>query len=151
MKFSNRSVPNVFCVFPPAWARLAASSQILGTKFSIWSVPNVILVSLHQEHVWLRCCQHSAWSSKAGVYLVLYVSCYYQIAYRGPILSLFSEPGRMSGTLCHSPTVRVRMWCVDKNFNLGHNFLTWSDRAFILRMCIFCDKTFHIMPKFLTL
>ena len=27
-----------------------------------------------------------------------------------------------------------------KNFNLGHNFLTRRDRAFILHMCIPCDK-----------
>ena len=37
-----------------------------------------------------------------------------------------------------------------KNFNLGHNFLIRSDRAFILHMCIPCDKTFHLVPKFLT-
>ena len=30
----------------------------------------------------------------------------------------------------------------EKNFNLGHNFLTRSDKAFILHMCIACDKTF---------
>ena len=32
------------------------------------------------------------------------------------------------------------------NFNLGHNFLTRRGRAFILHMCIPCDKTFHIVP-----
>ena len=36
--------------------------------------------------------------------------------------------------------------CVNKNFNLGHNFLTKRDRAFILHMCIPCDKTFHMVP-----
>ena len=36
-----------------------------------------------------------------------------------------------------------------KNFNLGHNFQTRSDRAFILHMCILCDKTFHMVPLFL--
>ena len=29
---------------------------------------------------------------------------------------------------------------------LGHIFLTIKDRAFILRMCIPCDKTFHMVP-----
>ena len=38
-----------------------------------------------------------------------------------------------------------------KNFNLGHNFLTRRDRAFILHICISCDKTFHMVPLFLTL
>ena len=33
-----------------------------------------------------------------------------------------------------------------KNFNLSNNFLTRSIRAFILHMCITCDKTFHMMP-----
>ena len=35
--------------------------------------------------------------------------------------------------------------CVDKNFNLGHNFLLSSDRALILHMCSPCDKTFHMV------
>ena len=38
-----------------------------------------------------------------------------------------------------------------KNFNLGHNFLTRKDGAFILHMCIPCDKTFHIVPQFFNL
>ena len=38
-----------------------------------------------------------------------------------------------------------------KNFNLGHNFQTRSDRAFILHTCIPCDKTFHMVSSFLTL
>ena len=37
-----------------------------------------------------------------------------------------------------------------KNFNLGHNFLTRRDRAFKLHIWISCDKTFHIVPLFLT-
>ena len=49
----------------------------------------------------------------------------------------------MSGELMYSPGVRVGE---NKNFNLGHNFLTTSDRAFILHMCIPCDKTFHMVP-----
>ena len=49
----------------------------------------------------------------------------------------------------HSPGVRFRVGCVNKNFNLGH-FLPKSDRAFILHMCIACDKTFHMVPNFLT-
>ena len=45
----------------------------------------------------------------------------------------------------------LEVWPTLKNFNLGHNFLTRSDRAFILHMCIPCDKTFHIVLYFLTL
>ena len=41
--------------------------------------------------------------------------------------------------------------CVNKNFNLGHNFQTRSDKAFILHMCIPCDKTFHMVPLFWSL
>ena len=36
--------------------------------------------------------------------------------------------------------------CVNKNYNLGHKFLTRSNMAFILQMCIPCDKTFHLEP-----
>ena len=38
-----------------------------------------------------------------------------------------------------------------KNFNLRHSFQTRRLGAFILHMCIPCDKTFHVIPKFLTL
>ena len=34
----------------------------------------------------------------------------------------------------------------EKLNNLGHNFKTRCDRAFILHMCIPCDKTFHTVP-----
>ena len=37
-----------------------------------------------------------------------------------------------------------------KKLNLGHNFWTKRDRAFIFHMCISCDKTFLPIPKFLT-
>ena len=37
-----------------------------------------------------------------------------------------------------------------KKLNLGHNFWTKRDRAFIFHMCISCDKTFLSIPKFLT-
>ena len=43
-------------------------------------------------------------------------------------------------------SVRVCVGGVDKNFNLGLNFQTRSDRAFILHMCIPCDKTLHMVP-----
>ena len=37
-----------------------------------------------------------------------------------------------------------------KKLNLGNNFWTKKDRAFILRMCILCGKTFLSVPKFLS-
>ena len=33
-----------------------------------------------------------------------------------------------------------------KNFNLGNNFQTRRDMAFILHMCIPYDKTFNMVP-----
>ena len=59
----------------------------------------------------------------------------------GPF-SILSEPERMSRER-QRPRRRV---CVNKNFNLGHNFQTIKDKAFILHMCIPCDKTFHMVP-----
>ena len=50
--------------------------------------------------------------------------------------------------LCLSVTLSV---CVKKNFNLGHNFWTVIGTAFIFHMCIPCDKTFPLVPKFVTL
>ena len=60
--------------------------------------------------------------------------------------SFVSEPGQICpGSLCHSPTVGIGLGEMNKNFNLGRNFLTGSDKAFILHMCIPYDKTFHIV------
>ena len=63
---------------------------------------------------------------------------------------LASRDKYVRGAKCHSPTVRVgvRVGGVNKNFNLGHNFQTRSDRPSILHMCIPCDKTFHVVPYF---
>ena len=49
-------------------------------------------------------------------------------------------------TLVHLMTLTLKLDLLLRNFNLGHNFLTRRDRAFILHMCIPCDKTFHIVP-----
>ena len=38
---------------------------------------------------------------------------------------------------------------VQRKLNLGNNFWTESDRAFILRTCIPCGETFLLVPKFL--
>ena len=38
-----------------------------------------------------------------------------------------------------------------KNFNLGHNFQTIKDKAFIFHMCIPYDNTFRMVPLCLTL
>ena len=52
--------------------------------------------------------------------------------------AIFSEPGvpgRVSGELMSA-----------SESDLGHNFQTRSDRAFILHMCIPSDKTFNMVP-----
>ena len=76
--------------------------------------------------------------------------CYLHMVAAGELCCLSDNSGLASrdecqGSLCHSPTVRIRVWWVDKNFNLGHNFLTRNDRAFILHMCIPCYQTFHMV------
>jgi hypothetical protein len=40
---------------------------------------------------------------------------------------------------------------VCKNFNIGHIFWMVNDRAFISYMCVSYDKTFLLVPQFLTL
>ena len=48
-------------------------------------------------------------------------------------------------------TLTLKLDLLLKNFNLGYHFQTRSDRAFILHMCIPCDKTFHIITIILDL
>ena len=45
-------------------------------------------------------------------------------------------------------TLTLKFDLLLKNFNLGHNFQTRRDRAFILHMCtcIPYDKAFHMVP-----
>ena len=63
------------------------------------------------------------------------------------ILSMvFSEPGRMSRELMSYIALVSASVAWTKNFNVGHNLLTRIDRAFILHMCIPCDKTLHLVP-----
>ena len=44
------------------------------------------------------------------------------------------------------PSVCLSASVCHKNFNLGHNFCTITDRALILGMCVPCDKTFPVVP-----
>ena len=53
---------------------------------------------------------------------------------RGDIKSHSSVPLSVCLSVCH------------KNFNLGHNFCTITDRALILGTCVPCDKTFPVVP-----
>ena len=55
-------------------------------------------------------------------------------------LNLIRLSVRPSVPLSVCPSVR------HKNFNLGHNFCTITDRALILGMCVLCDKTFPMVP-----
>ena len=48
------------------------------------------------------------------------------------------------GTVILDP-LTLKIDLILKNFKLGHNFHTRSDRTFILHMCIPCDKTFHMV------
>ena len=47
------------------------------------------------------------------------------------------------------PSVGLSVW--QKNFKIGHNFWMVSDRTFIFHMRIPCDKTFPLIPKYVTL
>ena len=46
-------------------------------------------------------------------------------------------------------TLTLKFDLLLKNLNLGHNFLTRIDRAFILLMCIPCDDLFTWYHNFL--
>ena len=48
-------------------------------------------------------------------------------------------------------TLTLKFILLLKNFNLGHNFQTKRDGAFIMHMRIACDKTFHVGSLFFTL
>ena len=69
-------------------------------------------------------------------------------------LSLFYCPplSRKHGDIKSHSSVRpsvclsVCLSVCHKNFNLGHNFCTITDRALILGMCVPCDKTFPVVP-----
>ena len=56
--------------------------------------------------------------------------------------------------VCLSVSLSVRLFVcssVQSKLNLGYNFLTNWDKAFILHMWIPCEKTFLSVPKILTL
>ena len=55
-------------------------------------------------------------------------------------------PGR--GPLFSEFACDHEVWPTFENFNLGHNFQTRRCRTFILKMCISCGMTFHMVPYF---
>ena len=55
--------------------------------------------------------------------------------------------GYIGITLSVCPSIRLS---VQSKLNLGYNFWTKRDKAFILHMCVPCDKTFLLVPKILT-
>ena len=67
-------------------------------------------------------------------------------------LSVFLSPafakalGHEISFVCLSLCPSVRLSVCHKNFNLGHNFCTITDRALILGMCVPCVKTFPVVP-----
>ena len=61
---------------------------------------------------------------------------------RGDIKSHSSVCPSVRPSVCPSVCLSVG----HKNFNLGLNFCTITDRALILGMCVSCDKTFPVVP-----
>ena len=61
---------------------------------------------------------------------------------RGDIKSHSSVRPSLCLSVCLSVCPSVR----HKNFNLGYNFCTITDRALIPGMCVLCDKTFPMVP-----
>jgi hypothetical protein len=64
------------------------------------------------------------------------------------ILNFYAPVSKDWGDIVFGLSVRLS---VCKNFNIGHIFWMVSDRTFIFHMCIPYDKTFLLVPKFLTL
>ena len=63
-----------------------------------------------------------------------------------PKLFFSACDSKLTYFLGHNVIARRLRVCINRNFNLSHNFLTKRDGAFILHICIPCDKTFHIVP-----
>ena len=62
------------------------------------------------------------------------------------IVPRFRERVGTLNLICLSVSPSLCLSVHHKNFNLGHNFCTITDRALILGMCVPCDKTFPMVP-----
>ena len=62
------------------------------------------------------------------------------------IVPRFRESVRTLNLIRPSVPLSVCLSVCHKNFNIGHNFCTITDRALILGMCVPCDKTFPVVP-----
>ena len=70
---------------------------------------------------------------------------FHRITFCVPGSYFLANLDKCPGSLCHSASDGGVVDCIDKNFNLCHYFLTITDKAFILPICISCDKTFHMV------
>ena len=101
-------------------------SMIPGSSENYLIAPNILKVPV-QAWIWL-------------LYFVFHTSTIISFNFIIYLRSFLAIREECLGSSCHSPTVgvgvgvRVGFGCVDKNFNLGHNFQTIKDRDFI---CVF--------------
>ena len=72
-----------------------------------------------------------------------------KVSVEGQAYSLYVGEGGISvlqTSIFDLVTLTLKFDHLFKNFNLGHNFQIRRARAFILHMCIPCDKTFCVIP-----
>ena len=62
------------------------------------------------------------------------------------VVPRFRESAGTLNLIRPSVPLSVCLSVCHKNFNLGHNFCTITDRALILGMCVPCDKTLTVVP-----
>ena len=78
--------------------------------------------------------------------------CFWRVYYYTPRKRIFFWGGG-GGGIKRSPCLSFCLFVhlsVQSKLNLGHNFWTKRDQAFILHMCITCGKIFLLIPKILT-
>ena len=69
---------------------------------------------------------------------------------RVSLFSLYPTQMKFGGVYRNHPVCLSVHLPVKSKLNLGYNFWTKGDRAFILHMCIPCEETFLSVPKILT-
>ena len=74
--------------------------------------------------------------------------CVCRLVWEEKLKNHFYAPGSELGTYCFCPVCLLICWL--DNFNIGHNFWTVWDRAFIFGMLVLCDKGFPLIQNKIT-
>ena len=139
----------------PSYKRVvtcASNVHIVSTSLANGRTDAFPVLPIPQRTKWVPSCRQSVYVSESVLVSVGCINKNFNLGHNFHIIKdrtyifvfLMTRPFTWYHNFLPSD-LDLEIWPTFENIRFGYKFQTRSDRAFILHMCIPCDKTFHMV------